>query len=514
VRDHLASSQYGATPKRRGRKPGFFWRMTLVVGVVGGLGAGAAALPAPVPATSSLPTEGAAAVDQEKEKAQESRLKAAEEALARQAAELSSLRAELASDRSGRQESGQDVLRQVDEKLAAQPPTLKLARPGYGLTGFLQVDSPFRQSSEDQLNGSTGDLLNQNRIYLRRARLRFYLDRAYGAGALELDANTVNGTTARAVGAEASLKLPGPADGPPLLMLTGGLFKTPFGFEIAQSDRDRLFMERSTAEQALFPGEYDGGVRLSGGWRFVRYALAAMNGEPLGERSYPGRDPNKWKDLVGRLGLDTAPVGPLSVWAGVSALSGHGFHRGATATKDVVQWRDLNDNRSIEPTELTVLPGSPPTPSFSFTRNAVGGDLGVRVSWPLLGETAVYGEVYLAQNLDRGVLPYDPSAPDAAKARELGWYVALTQQLGPWAMVGARYDFYDPDRDASETRVGRVFTRSRDFKTLALAAAFTTPYGRLVVEYDRNRNHLGRDLQGRPTNLKDDAVIVRGQVNF
>src|SRR6185369_2967019 len=121
---------------------------------------------------------------------------------------------------------------------------------------------------------STGDLLNQNRIYLRRARLRFYVDRRYGAGALELDANTVNGTTARVVGAEASLKLPGPADGPPLLMLTGGLVKTPFGYEIGQSDRDRLFLERSTAEQALFPGEYDGAVRLSGGWRFLRYALA------------------------------------------------------------------------------------------------------------------------------------------------------------------------------------------------------------------------------------------------
>ena len=102
----------------------------------------------------------------------------------------------------------------------------------------------------------------------------------------------------------------------------------------------------------------------------------------------------------------------------------------------------------------------------------------------------------------------------AAKARELGWYVAVTQQLTRWAMAGVRYDLYDPDRDASETRVGRVFSRKRDFKTLSLAAAFTTPYGRFVVEYDRNRNNLGRDLQGRPTNLKDDAVILRGQVNF
>jgi hypothetical protein len=402
----------------------------------------------------------------------------------------------------------------VTERLNALPPTLKVARPGYGFTGFLQVDAPFRQSSQNQLNGSTGELLNQNRVYLRRARLRFTVDRRYGGGGVELDANTIAGPTARPVGAEASLKLPGPDDGPPLVMLTGGLFKTPFGFEIGQSDRDRLFMERSTTEQALFPGEYDGGVKLSGGWHFVRYVLAAMNGEPLGEKSYPGRDPNKWKDLVGRLGIDTSIVGAVAVWGGVSGLSGHGFHRGTTATKDTVQWRDLNDNRSVDQGELTVLPGSAPTPSFDFSRTAVGADLGTRVTWPLIGDTTIYGEVYVAQNLDRGVLPYDPSSSTAAKARELGWYAALTQQLTPWAMVGVRYDLYNPDRDASESRVGRVFTRDRTFRTLALAAAFTSAYGRLMVEYDVNRNHQGRDLQGQPTNLRDNALIVRGQVNF
>ena len=46
-------------------------------------------------------------------------------------------------------------------------------------------------------------------------------------------------------------------------------------------------MERSTAERALFPGEYDVGARLMGGWRFVRYVIAVQNGNPIGERSFP-----------------------------------------------------------------------------------------------------------------------------------------------------------------------------------------------------------------------------------
>ena len=43
-------------------------------------------------------------------------------------------------------------------------------------------------------------------------------------------------------------------------MGTMGLFKIPFGFEIIQSDRDRLFMERANVMRALFPGEYDAGA--------------------------------------------------------------------------------------------------------------------------------------------------------------------------------------------------------------------------------------------------------------
>ena len=35
-------------------------------------------------------------------------------------------------------------------------------------------------------------------------------------------------------------------------MATMGLFKIPFGFEVGQSDRDRLFLERATASARCF----------------------------------------------------------------------------------------------------------------------------------------------------------------------------------------------------------------------------------------------------------------------
>ena len=78
-----------------------------------------------------------------------------------------------------------------------------------------------------------------------------------------------------------------------------GLFKIPFGFEVMERDRDRIFTERSTFIRALFPGEYDLGARLAGGWRFVRYALAVQNGEPIGENTFPVRDPTRPKTSLG-----------------------------------------------------------------------------------------------------------------------------------------------------------------------------------------------------------------------
>jgi hypothetical protein len=429
---------------------------------------------------------------------------------AQRAADGARLRAEVGGWRA-------EAARQSD--LAAQaPPTLRAAQLGVGLTGFLQADLAFRQSSENQINPSTGDPLNEDRITIRRARLKATLDRTYVAGLFELDGNTVKGPTARIAGAEASLRWPGaggPA-APPLIMGTLGLFKIPFGFEVGQSDRDRLFLERSTTSRALFPGEYDLGARLQGGWRFIRYALAAQNGEPIGERSFPARDPNNQKDFVGRLGVDGGE-GPVSIAAGFSALAGTGFHKGSPATKPSTQWIDSNEDGIVDATEIRASPGLAATPSLNFPRHGLGADLRVTVRTPRLGETTVYGELYYAKDLDRGILPADPTGEAGAVGRsyrELGWYLAVMQDLGAHATVGARYDYYNPDRDAGDRQAGIAVPADASYSTLGLVAALRAPFGRLIVEYDINRNHLGRDAAGLPTTLADNAFTLRGEVRF
>ena len=403
-------------------------------------------------------------------------------------------------------------------KAAADMPSVRAARLGLGLTGYVQADLAFRQSSEDQINTSTGNPLNENRFMIRRARLRATLDRTYVAGLLELDANTVNGPQARIAGAEASLRLPGP-DGAgsdvPLLMATIGLFKIPFGWEVIESDRERLFLERSTTERALFPGEYDVGARLQGGWRFLRYALAAMNGDPIGERAFPVREPNHQHHWVGRLGIDGGE-GPWRVVAGFSGLYGTGFHKGTPATKPGIQWIDSNEDGVIDSNELRPVPGRAAEPSINFPRHALGADLLIAGTTGI-GRTTAYGEIYYARDLDRTILPADPTGAVGAVGRsyrELGWYVALMQDIGPHATIGARYDYYNPDRDASDRQIGMVVPNDASYSTLALVGALRSPSGRLIVEYDINRNHLGRAASGLPTNLRDNVFAIRGEASF
>lgn len=433
--------------------------------------------------------------------------------------QVTALRAQVDADRQARVAAETALaahVQAVETQANQAPPQVLTARLGLSLTGYLQADWVVNnQSSTDQLSPS-GAPLNANEFYIRRARLRAAIDRWWVAGLLEFDGNTVNGTQARLIGAEASLKWP-PERGSavPLLMATVGLFKIPFGYEIGQSDRERLFLERSNAERGLFPGEYDAGARLMGGWRFARYMFAVMDGEPIGEKTgFALHDPNSAKDFVGRLGVETPVASRVWISGGFSGLSGKGFHPGTAATKPTVQWVDRDGNGVFSGvTELSVTQGVAATPSQNFSRFAYGADLRVGVDEPGLGSTVVGAEVYWAKNLDRAILPADPIS-FGRDYRELGVYVGVTQDLGPHAQAGIRYDFYNPDADSVNTIMGAMTPTALSLQTLAFAAALRATSGRLIAEYDVNRNHNGRDAAGNPANLPSNAFTLRGEVSF
>jgi hypothetical protein len=442
--------------------------------------------------------------------------------LAQQRADLAKLREEfegkLGEERAAREAAearAEGYARaEVEAALKANP---QLARLEWlTVSGFVQADLNVNQTSQDQLNSSSGAPLNDNRFLIRRARLSAAVDQRYLAGVIELDANTVNGAQVRPMDVEATVKWPGGSV--PLLALTAGLFKIPFGFEVIERDRDRIFSERSTFIRALFPGEYDLGARLAGGWRFVRYALAVQNGEPLGESTFPVRDPNQAKDITGRLGIVSEVAKNVKVQAGFSGLTGKGFHKGTPPTKPTLTWMDLNENGQYAPGELMVSPGTSGQPSQNFSRYAVGADALVSVRYLKNSGTTIYAEFARANNLDRWFLVADPYGPLGRDLREWGYYLAAVQDLGRHFQLGLRYDYYNPDLDSTDRQAGELVLSSQAVSTVSAAAALVGKAGgisgRIVAEYDWVADHQGRDSTGIPTDLKNNVFTLRGEVAF
>ncbi|MGD0525101.1 MAG: hypothetical protein ABSE49_08155 [Polyangiaceae bacterium] len=392
----------------------------------------------------------------------------------------------------------------------------KREHPAVRVSGFIQADWVIHnQSSQNDIDWSTDLPLNQDRFTLRRGHVRVDAEQGLVVGALEIDANTTSGPQVRPIEADVSLRWPQKPD-PRLPSFVGtiGLMRIPFGYEVQELDYVRPFLERATMLQALFPGEFDLGLRFKVSYRFLDLAIAVMNGSPIGNKVFPDLDPVQAKDMVGRLGVDFEVAPGVRFQAGVSGETGTGFHPGTQATKSQLVWVDQNGDGVVEPNEITAVGGTPATPSQTFHRFGLGGDARIIVRIAPLGDLTFRAEAVDAQNLDRGLEVADPIGA-GRDLREMGYSGGATQEITRWAMVGARYDLYNPDADASQQRATNLVPVSRAYSTLALMGMLRYGAGaRLLLEYDINRNPLGIGANGAPTTLADNALTLRGQVVF
>jgi hypothetical protein len=395
---------------------------------------------------------------------------------------------------------------------------LAAALAPYTVTGYVQGDFQTNQTSEDQL-GQGGVPLNKDRFLLRRARVRVDGEYKYAALQLEVDGNTIRGPQMRVQHAFGTIKLPGKEPSLPIAAATVGLFDAPFGYELVEWPRARWFLERTTASQAFFPSEPDLGVRLHGNLAFVRWDVAAMNGEPIDERvGFPGLTPRAAKDVYFRVGVETKPRDDLAASGHVSALTGRGFHPGTDATKATIQWKDQNEDGAIQPVELSGVPAVAATPSQTYERWAVGADAQARLT-TRLGTSMLYGEVVVAKNLDRGLFVADPIVT-GIDSRELGFYVGFVQEITRFTAVGFRWDRYDPNADFFDKRGGKLIPTSQAIDSFSPLAALRLPdpsigdRARLLFEYDIVKNNLARDARGLPTNLASNVLTLRLQVSL
>ncbi len=403
---------------------------------------------------------------------------------------------------------------------APEPPPIAVAEwlKPYTLSAYLQSEYQSHQDSDDQLQQG-GTALNKDRFLLRRARVKIDGDWKYAHLQMEADGNTTVAPQLRVLHAFGTLKLPQVWTGKttadePLAAVSVGLQDTPFGYELAASPRTRFFMERSTQSRAFYPGEPDLGMKVHGGLYFVRWSIAAMNGEPLDEKSgFAGLSPHSAKDVVFKVGVDTHPTDKLQLTGNVSSVRGRGFHSGTDAQKSAVTWRDTNEDGQIQPSELTGQPATAATPSQSFTRWAVGVDLQARLQ-TRLGQSMLYGELTVASNMDRALYVADPVLT-GTDIRELGYYVGIIQEVTEYGVVGFRYDVYDPNSDFLDKRGGRIIPQSQSIETFSPLIGLVMPgRARLLFQYDFIRDHFARDERGIEADLKNDAWTLRLQVQL
>jgi hypothetical protein len=385
-------------------------------------------------------------------------------------------------------------------------------RRGLSWWGFAQAQYHSSQLSEDQL-APGGAPLNRNQFELRRARLRIDHGWENAAATFEMDGSTVNGLAIGVRRAEASLlhRGDGDDDAPPLVVVTAGITDLPFGAELGESQRDRVFMERSIGSLALFPSEADIGLKVWGAYRFVSYAAAVVNGQPLSGSGF-ARDPNAAKDVVARVGARAPIRDDLRLDGGLSVYTGRGFSPGRDATKDSIVWIDENNSGTAEPYEFIGVTGSAAIPSRNFDRWALGLDLAAALD-TRLGQTRLSGEVVVASNMDRNLLVSDPVLI-SRDARQLLLTLSLVQQITDYGLIGFRAAYYDPDSDLIEQRAGVFHLRDQTFWVLSPTVGLTLPHGRLVAQYDFIRDFLGRDERGVPTDVRNDQLTIRLQVDL
>jgi hypothetical protein len=395
-------------------------------------------------------------------------------------------------------------------RAARDPLGIRIAE-GIYVSSYIQAQYSGNESSRNELTPQ-GTPLNYDGFTLRRARLKLVGDTEYAGGVIEINGTTsYGGFQVQLRRAEGYLQYRLARGEIPLVQLGAGVMDAIFGYDLGYSSRFRVFAERALMIRAMWPNPWDVAARVSMAYRWFRLALQATNGTPVGS-IFQGFAPTNFPDLLLRAGAEV-PVDDFFIGAHVSALYGHGLHAGQPATNGTVGWSDRNEDGVLQNGELVGIPPRSATPSIPFERWAVGVDLEMSLRTSI-GLSQLYGEVILAQNMDRSLFVSDPVLT-GINQRMLGFYAAFVQELSPYALIGFRYDYYDPNSDAFDSRAGQVFAYPQTIETYSPMVGVQLPdLARLTFQYDIVRDHLGRSSSGVPTDLANNAWTVRLQVQL
>lgn len=376
-----------------------------------------------------------------------------------------------------------------EQVLTIQSDMDKLKR--FKFSGYLQARWETGETQSDTVKAIGTPLVltpaNNERFYIRRGRLKLTYDASPTSQAVVY----FDGGTDRAVRLlEAYVTLLDPWTPEHRHQLTVGQMNVPFGYEIERSSSVRELPERSRAENVLFSGERDRGVKVVNKWtKRIETVVGVLNGGGINHADFPNTDPTRAKDVVGRARWSQGVFD-----AAVSYYNGK---------------------------NLIPLTG----PDVQTDKTRLGADAEIFYELPTLGGGSLRGEFYQGKEVNPDSVkalvtsvattsPRDP-AKDARLLRAgtdprhlatdfVGGYVMFVQNLGERFQAAARYDLYDPNTDLDHDQ----------FKRASLGLNWF--YGgdvRVTAAYDIIKTEVAQG-GGRFSDPKDNLWTVQFQHKF
>jgi hypothetical protein len=381
------------------------------------------------------------------------------------------------------------------------------ALAGLKIGGYIQAQYQYADTlGAKTFNG--GNFANEldNRISVRRARLKIGYDMSFGSAVFLLDA-TERGITVR----NAYLNLTAPFA--PSVSLTGGLFERPFGYAIEYSSSAMEVVERPMMFQTLFPGEQEVGGMVT----YRASDQSALKGLTIKGSFFNGNgifaDIDKFKDFIGRVTYSGLSTGRVYINLGASLYSGNVYN----PTTTVFKMEKADGVYGFAASNEAV--------GARLRRQYVGFDAQVSVSTPI-GKTQLVSEYIFGKqpgNAKSSKSPDYGTMPTVASyLRELaGGYVTLIQQVHRFAIYG-RYDWYDPNTQVKGNEVGRsaaglTATNATDLmlKTVSLGTFYEPNKNlRFTVQYDFNRFEKTDSGNFSVPGLKNNVLTLRAQYKF
>jgi hypothetical protein len=125
---------------------------------------------------------------------------------------------------------------------------------------------------------------------------------------------------------------------------------------------------------------------------------------------------------------------------GVSGYWGKNYIPGSAAVGGSTTWYDSNGNSIIDPGETKSTAPKSAVPALEKDKIRYGADTQVYLDFLPLGGTGIRGELYSAKDFNK-------TAKDSL-AKEMGWYLWLSQNIYTKFGAAVRYDYWDPNTDS------------------------------------------------------------------